>query len=104
MDSLALDIQAQVQAMLPPGFECHGAALAVVTGEDGEWFRMEFTYCDRHKFLSCRLPILPEDIAAQIVYTPILQDCPPDHYAAVARCLKKNPEYAMVADEENPLY
>ena len=95
----AAAIQSAVNAKLAPGFCLYSAVFCKeATGEI--WFNARFSYCDREKYAAMRAEYLDKDdpvciqgIVDMIELTPVLQDCPEGHSAAVFRCLSKNPAY-----------
>ena len=96
-----IKLQAEVQALLPSGFVCHSACIDMAPGSDEQWFTMQFTYCDRNKYISARAEfdgkdLLASDVAAQIELTPMLEmhEAHPDQIQTIYRCLRKNPTYA----------
>ena len=96
----AAAIQSAVNDKLAPGFCLYSAVFAHEAGGTEVWFNAQFSYCDREKYVAMRAEHLdPDDpeciqgIVDMIELTPVLQDCPEDHYAAVVRCLRKNPAY-----------
>ena len=95
MDDEAPILLTKIRNLLPSGFYCHDAHIYSHHETFEPWFTIQFDYCDRHKYLCCKLPCDAQDIADQIEITPVLHDCPEiGHYAAVVRCLRKNPAYS----------
>jgi hypothetical protein len=96
-----IKLQAEIQALLPDGFVCHSACIQTAARSDDEWFTMQFTYCDRNKYISARTEfdgkdLLASDVASHIVLTPMLEmhEAHPDQVQTIYRCLRKNPDYA----------
>jgi hypothetical protein len=97
-----LKFQAEVQALLPYGFTCHGACIETHRDGTEEWFTMQFSYCDRTKYISARVQeengddLLASDVAGHIEITPMIEmhEAHPDQVQTIYRCLRKNPTYA----------
>lgn len=89
-----LQVELEVQSKLPPGFRVFG------TRWEGPFLAMEFTYCDRHKYIMFnpegdKLDEVVQILVEQIELTPLLDLPVEDAIYGITSQFRKLADYPM---------